>query len=180
MYYYTVRDAKTNQLIIKGTANDLVNSGRYASVSSVKNCFLSWKKKTERGQKCGVIWSRSGSEEPVRMGCHRRTSEARLHTNRCRTWQQKEARETRQASAEAAGKPKNPDWYTTERLCQNGTMPEHLHKFAQPPIEPPKDTLKNKVSPLRWDVYEVECLNWERRKEGKKPLSYGQWRAGIR
>lgn len=176
MYKYKVTDSKTGILIAEGTARELVEKGFYKSIDSVKNSYRSWERKTEQGIKVGVVWSRTGEEEHSKAGW-KRANESRLHTRRCRTWQQKAARETRQAEADAAGRPKKPDWYTTETLGHSSVLPEHRHKFEQAPIEPPSG---KGVDPIRWDVYEVECINWERKQQGRRPISYGEWRAGIR
>lgn len=185
MYYYVIKDTWTGETLAEGTAMQLVESGKYASAESVSNAYNGWRRRKERHGESRVEWVRTGernrTERKKPALQTKKTGEARLHTGRpCRGWQAKRARAARQDGAAAAAKPKKPDKYVTEKLGELGTMPEHAKKWAQPPVPPPKTKGKDKPSALRWDVYELECLNWERRQQGKRALTYGEWRAGIR
>lgn len=177
MYYYIIRDAATGAQIAEGTAEDLVKKGLYNTKASVSNSFGRWQMRKRKGTKTKLDWTRTGDagHGVQQQQKHTGRTEARIHSDRVRTWKEKAARRARQDKAAAASKPKKLDRYTTERLGNSGTLPEHKKKFAQPPKEPPE-----KADKLRWDVYELERLNWERRQQGKRPLSYGEWRAGIR
>ena len=176
MYYYIIRDATTGAQIAEGTAEDLVQKGLYNTKASVSNSFGRWQMRKRKGVKTKLNWTRTGDAgRGVQRETQKGRTEAQIHTGRVRSWKEKAARRARQDKAAAASRSKKPDRYTTERLGNSGTLPEHKKKFAQPPKEPPE-----KADKLRWDVYELECLNWERRQQGKRPLSYGEWRAGIR
>ena len=185
MYYYVIRDVWTGETLAEGTAAQLVESGKDVSAESVSNAYNGWRRRKERNGESWVEWVRTGernhTEQKTPAKKEKKTSEARLHTShRCRSWQAKQARTARQNEAAAAAKPKKQDTYTTEKLGETGTIPEHAKKWTQPPVPPPKARGRDKPSALRWDVYELECLNWERRQQGKRALSYGEWRAGIR
>lgn len=176
MYYYIIRDAITGAQIAEGTAEDLVQKGLYNTTASVSNSFGRWQTRKRKGVKTKLIWTRTGDAgRGPQQEAQKGRTESGIHSGRVRSWKEKAARRARQDKAAAAAKPKKPDRYTTERLGDLGALPEHKKKFAQPPKEPPAD-----ASALRWDVYELERLNWERRQEGKRPLNYGEWRAGIR
>lgn len=173
MFYYTICDAVTGALIAEGTAKDLVSKGLYKSEASVSNSFGRWNTRKKKGVKTKLNWTRTGgagrgAQQPAR-------TETAIHKTGVRSWKERAARKSRQVAAAVAANPKKPTRYTTEKLGNFGALPEHKKKFAQPPKEPPAD-----ASALRWDVYELERLNWERRQEGKRPLNYGEWRAGIR
>lgn len=185
MYYYEIRDVWTGETLAEGTAAQLVESGKYASAESVNDAYNGWRRRKEKHGESRVEWARSGERNRRKRKKTapeaQKSSETRLHTSRrCRSWQAKQARAARQAGAAAAAKPKKPDKYITEKLGDLGTVPEHTKRFAQPPVKPPEAKGKDKPSALRWDVYELECLNWERRQQGKRALTYGEWRAGIR
>ena len=174
MFYYTIRDAATGALIAEGTAEDLVEKGLYKSKASVSNSFGRWHTRKKKGVKTKLTWTRTGD---VGRGVQQTTgrTEARIHSDRVRSWKEKAARQSRQGKIAADSKPRKPTRYTTEKLGDIGALPEHAKKFAQPLKEPPVE-----ADPLRWDIYELECLNWKRRQEGKRPLTYGEWKAGIR
>lgn len=173
MYYYIIRDTTTGARIAEGTAEDLVQKGLYKTKVSVSNSFGRWQMRKRKGAKTKLDWTRTGfAGRGVQQTAR---TEATIHKTRVRSWKEREARSARQSAAAAAAKPQKPTRYTTEKLGNFGALPEHKKKFAQPPKEPPAD-----ASALRWDVYELERLNWERRQEGKRPLNYGEWRAGIR
>ena len=182
MYYYVIKDAATGEVLHEGTAVQLAESRAYESEKSVNNAYNSFLKRQRQGRKTILEWIRTG--KPDRPGPKKtpvRTSEARLHkSHRTRSWQAKVARTAVQDAAAAASKKRKPDSYINDKLGELGALPEHTKRFAQPPVEPPKGKGKDKPSALRWDVYELECLNWERRQQGKRALSYGEWRAGIR
>lgn len=176
MFYYTIRDAATGAMIAEGTAEDLVQKGLYKSKVSVSNSFGRWYTRKKKGARTKLTWTRTGDAgRGIQQAQATRRTESRIHSNRVRSWKEKAARQTRQTEAAAASKPKKPDRYTTEKLGNIGSLPEHAKRFTQPPVKPPEN-----ADALRWDVYELERLNWERRQEGKRPLSYGEWRAGIR
>ena len=186
MYYYVIKDAGTGEVLHEGTATQLAESRAYESEKSVNGAYNSWVKRKRQGRKTMLEWNRTGTPdrpgrkppEPKATGS---TSEARLHkSHRTRSWQAKAARTAVQDAAAAASKKRKPDRYINDKLGELGTLPEHTKRFAQPPVPPPKAKGRDKPSALRWDVYELECLNWERRQQGKRALSYGEWRAGLR
>lgn len=133
MYVYTVKDAKTGEIIASGNAWELVSTGRYKNRNSVANSYKKFEQRKRAGLTVKYEWERTGT-------------------------------------------PEHGPAMRVARGPYRGELPEHKAKFAQPPVKPKGD----KVSALRWDVYELECLNWERRQQGLRALNYGEWRAGIR
>ncbi len=123
------------------------------------------------------MWERSGDPgargEP--RGPYRRTE--RQPPRHSLNAAQKAARSARQSEIARAAKKAKPG-YTNERLGDLGALPEHERKFARRPTPPPP-RLRRKADPLDTDVYKCECENWARQAQGKAPLSYGQWRAGL-
>lgn len=186
MYYYVIRDTWTGEVLAEGTAKDLVSAGKYKNVESVNNAYNSWARRHKKGLETKLEWTRTGKRGYCKKADKetgedgKRSSEARAHTKRIRSWKQKAARDALQGRVAAAARAKKPGGYTTEKLGDTGALPEHTKRFAQPPVAPPEAKGKDKPSALRWDVYELECLNWERRQQGKRALSYGEWRAGMR
>lgn len=172
MYVYTVKDAKTGEIVASGNAWELVNTGRYKNRNSVACCYKRFEQRKRAGLAVKYEWERTGTPE---HGPAMRVTRGPYRKERA---DRKIASAARQNEiAEAVRQKKNPKkGITYERLGNFGELPEHKAKFAQPPVRPKGD----KVSALRWDVYELECLNWERRQQGLRALNYGEWRAGIR
>lgn len=185
MYYYVIRDTWTGEVLAEGEARDLVNAGKYKNVESVNNAYNSWARRHKKGLETKLEWTRTGKRRYCKKADKetgedsKRSSEA--HTHKANKKLETESRAGR-AARQGGGRrtDKKPGGYTTERLGDTGALPEHTKRFAQPPVAPPEAKGKDKPSALRWDVYELECLNWERRQQGKRALSYGEWRAGMR
>lgn len=168
MYYYIIKSAKTGKVIAEGTAGQLSRAGLYSTPDSVRTAYNEWRRRTERGLKTSKMWTRKGEpDQAPKAPPGQKKRGDRL------TWRQKQARDARQGDAARASQPPRKG-YTNEQLGKEFVLPEHMKKFAQPPLLP-QGTGKNAPTALQLDCYELERLNWRRRQEGKPALSYGIW-----
>lgn len=168
MYYYIIKNAKTGETIAEGTAAQLSRAGLYSTPDSVRTAYNEWRRRTERGLKTSKRWTRKGAPEQAPKS----PPGPKNHGDRL-TWRQKQARDARQGDAARASRPAKKE-YTNEQLGKQFVLPEHVKKFAQPPL-PPQGTGKNAPTALQLDCYELDKLNWQRRQEGKPALNYGMW-----
>ena len=130
MYHYTIK-SQTGELIAEGTAAELVSRGLFSSREAVRTSYNCWRRRTERGLKTSKMWTRKGEpDQAPKAPPGQKKRGDRL------TWRQKQARDARQGDAARASQPPRKG-YTNEQLGKEFVLPEHMKKFAQPPLPPP-------------------------------------------
>lgn len=174
------------QLQLEGTAEELVEAGCYGRISTLERIYRDNINNMATSRKITkVSWSR----EWVSAQYAAETHEGRLQrlrqggsvqrlldgkTGKGTACQRVARQRQEQIGAEIrrAGKV----GYTEERLGFSAALPEHNKKGVGDfvPIRPAEG-----ADLLNWDAYNVERINWLRRRDGRRPISYGEWRIGM-